>query len=63
MGVWSDASHVQVYNGYDAHVCLEPQTANDAVNQPEEPSCILNPGQIWTRRIEYRFALSNKLNI
>ncbi len=55
--VWSDATHLQVYNGQAGFVCLEPQSANDAVNQRDVPSILLNPGKLWTRRIEYRFIL------
>ncbi len=57
MTVWSDASHVQVYNGYPSHLCLEPQSANDALNVPDEPSNVLRPRCVWTRRIEYRFEI------
>lgn len=57
MQVWSDATHLQVYNGQAGYVCLEPQSANDAVNQDDVPSILFNPGKLWTRRIEYRFLI------
>ena len=54
MEVWADTSHLQVYNGQPGTLCLEPQEAN---NQPEQQ--LLHPGKIWTRRIEYRFYVSD----
>lgn len=47
--IWSDADHLQVYNGKAGYLCLEPQGAN---NIPQRQ--LLNAGKIWRRRIEYR---------
>ncbi|WP_372391255.1 aldose epimerase family protein [Xanthomonas sp. NCPPB 3582] len=65
MRISSDAPAVQLYEGQhlDAHhpglgrgICLEPQDYPDAPNHPQFPSTILRPGQVYRRRIAYRFA-------
>ncbi|QHG86488.1 aldose epimerase family protein [Xanthomonas sp. NCPPB 1638] len=65
MRISSDAPAVQLYEGQhlDAHhpglgrgICLEPQDYPDAPNQPHFPSTILRPGEVYHRRIAYRFA-------
>ena len=55
MSVWSDSSHLQVYNGKCGYICLEPQGPVDAMNIPDEQSLVLTPGDRWKRKIEYRF--------
>ncbi|MCC4600694.1 aldose epimerase family protein [Xanthomonas melonis] len=65
MRIDSDAPAVQLYEGQhlDAHhpglgrgICLEPQDYPDAPNHPHFPSTILRPGEVYRRRIAYRFA-------
>jgi len=60
----SDAPAVQLYEGQhlDTHypglgrgVCLEPQDYPDAPNHANFPSTILRPGEVYRRRISYRF--------
>jgi aldose 1-epimerase len=36
-------------------VCLEPQQCPDAPNQPQLPSTVLRPGEVYTRTTVYRF--------
>ncbi len=37
--------------------CLEPQHFPDSLNQPQFPSCILRPGQVYQSRMNYAFSL------
>ena len=45
---------------YDKHValCLETQFFPDAPNQPNFPSCILNPGETYHQVTKHRFYIS-----
>jgi len=36
--------------------CLEPQNFPDAPNQPEFPSAVLRPGEVYSRNMMYRFS-------
>jgi aldose 1-epimerase len=42
------------YEGF-AGFCLEPQCFPDSPNRKEFPSSVLNPGEIYRHRIDYRF--------
>jgi aldose 1-epimerase len=44
--------------GPRAGLCLEPQSFPDAPNHPNFPSCGLEPGQVYTNRVIYKFASS-----
>lgn len=61
----SEAPALQLYGGHGLDtqhpgigrgLCLEPQGFPDAPNRPDFPDTILRPGQVFRRRIEYRFA-------
>ena len=39
-------------------LCIEPQHYPDSPNQPQFPSTVLKPGQIYTHTIIYRFLAS-----
>jgi aldose 1-epimerase len=41
-----------------AGLALEPQWLPDSVNHPEwpQPTCWLEPGQVWVHRIRYTFS-------
>ncbi|MFW5934191.1 MAG: aldose epimerase family protein [Actinomycetota bacterium] len=69
----TDQPCLQVYSGNDvsaidgkggaryerhAGLCLEPQHAPDSVNQPQWPSIVLAPGQVYRHRSTYRFSVS-----
>jgi aldose 1-epimerase len=45
--------------GFDSHeaLCLETQMYPDAVNKPDFPSIILNPGEIYTQTTIHNFSL------
>ncbi len=66
--VFTDAPGIQFYSGNHLHalpgmtelrphsaLCLEPQSWPDSPNQPDFPSTILNPGEVYTRRVRYQF--------
>lgn len=72
MQVLTDAPGLQVYDGahftdlrgldgrsYGAHagIALETQNWPDAPNRPDFPDAILRPGQVYSHRVAYRFAL------
>ncbi len=68
--VWTTMPGLQFYTGnflnglagaggsvYNKHsgLCLETEFFPDAVNRPHFPSCLLEPGQTYSHRTEYRF--------
>lgn len=61
--LWSDLPGVQLYTGnflgmpFKARqgLCLEAQYWPDSPNQPQFPSAILSPGEIYEHCISYRF--------
>lgn len=70
MELYADSPAVQFYSGnfldgkvsvdgvsYDQYMglCLEPQTFPNAPNEPSFPSARLNPGEIYSHQIQYRF--------
>lgn len=72
MDMYSDNVGVQFYTAnflenfagadgitYDKHwgFCLESQNWPDAINKPNFPSPILNPGEKYVHNIEYRFSV------
>ncbi|HWA16025.1 MAG TPA: aldose epimerase family protein, partial [Gemmatimonadales bacterium] len=72
MEVWTTSAGLQVYDGtfldgkgkggevYGPHsgFTLETQGYPDAVNRPEFPSIILQPGQTWRHETVFRFSTS-----
>lgn len=42
---------------YRCALCLEPQNFPDSPNQPNFPSCILEPGQVYYNVIDYKFGV------
>ena len=65
LSLTTDQPGLQVYGGqglpqpFVSHgaVVLEPQGFPDAVNQPDFPSVIVRPGEVYRRRAIYRFAV------
>lgn len=69
--LWSDQPGLQVYTGNfldgsrrsttGAHyrqgdgIALEPQLFPDSPNRPEWPSAVLEPGEVYRHRLEWRF--------
>jgi aldose 1-epimerase len=68
--VWTTMPGLQFYTGnfldgvagaggavYNRHsgLCLETEFFPDAVNRPHFPSCLLEPGETYSHRTEYRF--------
>ena len=46
----------QFRNGF----CMEPQHFPDSPNQPNFPSVVLKPGQVYKNTIIYRFSVASK---
>ena len=42
---------------YEKHhgFCLETQYYPDSINQPQFPSCLLNPGEVYTHSMLCKF--------
>jgi len=73
MDIYTDQPSLQVYTAYfmdgsdvgknnvkyyqSAGIALEAQGFPDAINRPEFPSIILNPGQTYRHAAEYRFGV------
>ncbi|MEL6823531.1 MAG: hypothetical protein AAFP70_17365 [Calditrichota bacterium] len=71
MEVWTEEPGLQFYSGnllngtligkgghlyqHRAGICLETQHFPDAPNQPDFPSVILNPGEVYRTQTVYRF--------
>jgi aldose 1-epimerase len=70
MKLYADSPAVQFYSGnfldgkvtvnnvqYTQHMglCLEPQTFPNAPNEPSFPTARLNPGEIYSHKIQYHF--------
>ncbi|MEO0703785.1 MAG: aldose epimerase family protein [Pseudomonadota bacterium] len=53
--VYSDAPGLQVYCGALSSIALEPQMWPDAPAQPEFPSILLQPGQVFRQESHYIF--------
>jgi aldose 1-epimerase len=51
--------HTMAVKGFNAHdaLCLETQMFPDAVNKPDFPSTILNPGEIYKQTTIHKFSL------
>lgn len=73
LALYTNQSSLQVYTGYflngkdigknnvpyymNAGIALEPQGYPDAINHPEFPSIVLDPGCIYTNQTEYVFGV------
>lgn len=70
MEIFTNQRGVQVYSGnylegsrgrdgmtHSKHdgICFESQRLNDAVNRPEFPGCIMNPGEVYRSETLYKF--------
>lgn len=51
--VHADAPGLQLYDGYDDAVALEPQLWPDAPNHPDFPSILLRPGAVFSQTSDY----------
>jgi aldose 1-epimerase len=74
--VMSDQPGLQFYSGnfldgtlkgkggwvyqFRAAFCMEPQHYPDSPNQPQFPSVVLKPGQVYRNTIVYKFSTSSK---
>ncbi len=77
--LWSDQPGVQVYtaNALDGTrrsttgaryrqgdgIALEPQLFPDSPNRPEWPSAVLEPGDVYRSRLEWRFARTDPVEV
>ena len=66
--ICTDQPGMQLYTGqyleppfrpYQA-LCLEAQNLPDAINRPDFPSSLLTPGDLYRRRVSYRFSRTRR---
>ena len=53
-------SPAEKYHAPRSGLCLEPQFFPDSPNQPAFPSPVLQPGEVYTSRVEYRFSCADQ---